>query len=166
MVTETLIINFIGIISKTTLPITLSTGVLIFLPTKYLDLLKLSEFRSEHITVISLLFIICIGFHFSVFIRKINKLLSGKVSAIYKKHKMLKYISKLTEKEKKILFLYISENTQTLYLSIESGVVRGLELKGIILRVTNIGDAISSTFAYNIQPYIYNYLVKHKERLS
>lgn len=166
MISETLIINLIGMISKSTLPFTIISGIILFLPDNILTRFKLSDFRNDNIIILGLIFIICIGFHISAFIQKIMKYTGRKISTKYSKYQTVKYISKLTDEEKDVLRTYINEKTQTLYLSIENGVVRGLELKGIILRVANIGDAIDSTFAYNLQPYIYKYLLSHKAILE
>lgn len=166
MISETLIINLIGMISKSTLPFTIISGILIFLPRNILTRLNIAEFRDNYIIILSLVFIVCVGFHISAILQKLLKYTGRKVSIKYSKYQTVKYIRKLTGDEKQVLRTYINEQTQTLYLSIENGVVKGLELKGIILRVATIGDALDSTFAYNLQPYIYNYLLKHKEVLE
>jgi len=53
--------------------------------------------------------------------------------------------------------------TKTQYLDLENGVVRGLELDIVIYKASNIGQI--NTWAYNIQPWAWDYLNEHPESL-
>jgi hypothetical protein len=74
----------------------------------------------------------------------------------------------LTAEEKQILDGFISNKTQSRYLSVQSGVVKGLVYKEIIYRTSNISDPMHgfAAFAHNIQPWAWDYLNEHPELLS
>jgi len=163
MIAESTILQLINLISKSTFPFTVITSILLFTSNNILNKLGLLRFQEENKLFISVAFLISISFQIATVIEKIFKYISKNIKKYLYKEKMIKYLSKLTKEEKNFLHLYIDEESQTQYLSIENGIVRGLELKGIIVRVSNIGDGLESTFAYNIQPYIFRYLLKHKE---
>jgi hypothetical protein len=73
-------------------------------------------------------------------------------------------LHKLTEVEKKLLRGYIANQTRTQNFPIENGVVRGLEAEYIIYRAGSIGQL--NSWPYNIQPWAWDYLNKHKGLLS
>ena len=71
----------------------------------------------------------------------------------------------LTPDETRILVRYIEGNTRTQNLDIKSGVVSGLEEAGIIYRAADMGDLMRG-FAYNIQPWAREYLMRHRSLLE
>lgn len=76
----------------------------------------------------------------------------------------VKRLHDLTPHEKIILKKYIDHETRTQYLSIGDGVVSGLVHEEILYRSVNIGNL--SGFAYNIQPWAFDYLRQHPELLG
>jgi hypothetical protein len=76
----------------------------------------------------------------------------------------VKRLHDLTPHEKTILREYIDNETRTQYLSIGNGVVSGLVHEKILYRSANIGNL--SGFAYNIQPWAFDYLRQHPELLG
>jgi hypothetical protein len=74
----------------------------------------------------------------------------------------------LTTEEKQILWQYIEGETRSLYLSIESGVVKGLVHDQIIYRSSSISTSGygALTFAHNIQPWAWKYLNEHRDLLT
>ena len=76
----------------------------------------------------------------------------------------VKRLHDLTPHEKLILKVYLDQNTRTQYLNIGNGVVTGLVHEEILYRSANIGN-LSSGFAYNIQPWAFDYLRQHPELL-
>lgn len=70
----------------------------------------------------------------------------------------------LTAEEKQILRGYLEGATRTQYLSIQSGVVQGLVHDHIIYRSANL-STYGTLFAYNIQPWAWNYLNEHRDLL-
>lgn len=63
----------------------------------------------------------------------------------------------LTPAERKVLAKYIQGDTRTAYFSPEDGVVQGLELEKVLFRSANLGNMVMG-FAYNIQPWAWDYL--------
>lgn len=79
-----------------------------------------------------------------------------------------KRLHSLTLEEKAILAGYIARDTRAQYLSIQSGVVRGLVHAGIIYRSSPVSSPEFSSgiaFAHNIQEWAWEYLKAHIELL-
>jgi len=76
-----------------------------------------------------------------------------------------KRLHRLSVEEKQILRAYIEGQTRSLMLDIASGVVNGLEQETIIYRSSSLGHLMSG-FAYNIQPWAWDYLNKHRDLLG
>lgn len=70
----------------------------------------------------------------------------------------------LSEPEKQVLRGYVYKRTPTQYLSMADGVVGGLENARIIYMSSNVGNMMS--WAYNIQPWAWEYLNSHPELLK
>ena len=60
---------------------------------------------------------------------------------------------------------YIDENTRTQELNLADGRVRELEYNKIVYRACDISKGFTD-FDYNIQPWAWDYLNKHKEILE
>jgi Super-infection exclusion protein B len=71
----------------------------------------------------------------------------------------------LSPEERAVLAAYVLQNTKSLQLQITSGVAGGLEAAGIIYRSSSVGR-MGSGFAYNIQPWAWEYLREHPELLA
>ena len=78
---------------------------------------------------------------------------------------ILKSCNSLTEDEKQIMRFYIAKQTKTNYLRFNDGVVKGLESKYIIMRMSNSGH-IRDGFAYNITDIAWKYLNKNNWLLN
>ena len=78
---------------------------------------------------------------------------------------ILRRLQSLTDEEIHILSAYIMRKTRTQYLSIQSGVVKGLVHDNIIYRSSNVGSLEygAMAFAHNIQPWAWEYLNDHPE---
>jgi len=75
-----------------------------------------------------------------------------------------RYLGGLTEEEKQILRFYIFQKTRTNSLRSEDGIVKGLELAGIIYATSDY-ESILSGHPFNISPFVWNYLNKRPELL-
>jgi hypothetical protein len=78
-----------------------------------------------------------------------------------------KRLHRLTIQEKQILRGYIEGQTRSLYLDFTSGIVKGLEAEFIIYRVSSVNNPMAglTAFAYNIQPWAWDYLNEHRDLL-
>lgn len=79
-----------------------------------------------------------------------------------------KRLHRLTVEEKQILRQYVNGQTRSVHLSINSGVVSGLVSEGIIYRSSDLSNPHygRTAFAYNIQPWAWDYLNKHGDLLN
>ncbi len=78
----------------------------------------------------------------------------------------IKHLQRLSPAEKNLLCCYILGETKTQYFSIEDGVVKGLEFQGIIYRASDVGDLHGKGFAFNIQPWVWEYLKGHPRLIT
>lgn len=76
-----------------------------------------------------------------------------------------KRLHRLSAEEKQILRAYIERQTRSLNLDVMSGVVNGLEQETIIYRASSLGHLMAG-FAYNIQPWAWDYLNEHRDLLG
>ena len=74
-------------------------------------------------------------------------------------------LHKLSPEEKAVLAEYLLLDTKTMRLGAGSGVAGGLEASKIVFRSSSIGS-MGSGFAYNIQPWAWEYLKRHPEALE
>jgi hypothetical protein len=71
----------------------------------------------------------------------------------------------LSKPEKRILRGYIEGKTRTQNFSLADGVVGGLVAEHIVFRASNISSSYDY-FAYNIQPWAWEYLSEHRQLLD
>ncbi len=76
----------------------------------------------------------------------------------------VKYLRTLSPGEKFIVAKYINADTETQYLPVEDGNVGALLGKGIIYRASDVGRF--TTFAFNVQPWVKEYLAEHGDVLN
>jgi len=140
---------------------------LLLFPNSWLEklgLVELVKFCSNYRLWIILAFLISIFFllgHLIVLI--VNSLKKQSIYWLNIRHGKY-YLKNLTPQEKEILKRYIDNNTQTCYFDIRNGIVGGLTQKGILIQSTNFGTP--RKFAYNIQPWAYEYLKKYPKLLE
>ena len=70
----------------------------------------------------------------------------------------------LTPDERQVLRVYLESDTRTQYLDVQDGVAQGLAQARIIYRASNMGTL--TTFAFNVQPWAWDYLRAHRELLE
>jgi hypothetical protein len=70
----------------------------------------------------------------------------------------------LTDDEKRILRSYIGGQTRTQYLSVNDGVVSGLEIEHILFKASSVGHV--EEWAYNLEAWAWDYLNQHSELLA
>lgn len=78
---------------------------------------------------------------------------------------MKRRLHELTYEEKQILSSYIFNKTKTRDYNINDGVVQGLAHANILYRASNLSKGLT-LFSYNIQPWAWDYLNKHKNLLE
>lgn len=136
--------------------------LLMFLPNNLLVFLGIKELRDIYRSWIGLTIIVTVSFlcvHGCIPL--VNQ---AKVKCSERRKIKLgrKKLHDLTPEEKHILSKYLYENTLTQYFEVSDGIVSGLEQSSILYRSSDWSHRLYN-FAYNIQPWAWKYLNKHKE---
>lgn len=139
--------------------LTIVSGWIVFFPSTHLRNLGLATIRQDYLPVIGVIFVVSTGLWLTLTARY----LWDKGKEKYHQRKLRNHqkekLRNLTPKEKKILRPYISKNTWSQYLPMESGTVNELKAHNVI----TIGSKVSSGYkwAYVIQPWAKEYLEEH-----
>ena len=141
--------------------------IMIFLPVKYIEFLKLEELKIKYQMYISISFLVTSSYFFIRFISWLNRKIKYKINNSEKR--AINYmLNKITPEE--MIFLmytfYDSENNKfrTMgYIEYSNGLKTPLEYYNIIYRSSNISMGYDMKFAYNLQPYISKFLNKNLE---
>jgi superinfection exclusion protein B len=135
------------------------TGVILFLPQKYLAVIGIGSLVVTYRQWIGILFLISLVFALRDVFNVLGMLIDGKMTHSLSKKKL----HNLTREEKILLSHYIYENTKTQKLNPFSGVVNGLVYENIIYRAAQMGvEGID----YNIQDWAWDYLQENKHLIN
>ncbi len=93
------------------------------------------------------------------------KYIAKKIKWYFNLKESQKRLHKLTPDEKRVLSEYIDRNTRTTSLHYSDGVAKELEAAMIIRQASNLSH-YRDVFAYNIQPWAFEYLMKHPDLLK
>ncbi len=149
---------------KYLLPICIGTGILVFLPESILSPLGFYSLVSTWKPYIGGAFFVSGILLLSHFLQQRYIFFVARIRWRSNLKRMQKRLHNLTPQETKVLSHFITKDTRTQYLNIMDGVVKGLEIEGIIFRAASLGN-FSGSFAYNIQPWAWEYLTSHPELL-
>ena len=75
-------------------------------------------------------------------------------------------LHELSPPERECLALFVESDSTTHSFHISDGVIGGLVAKGILFRSSNAGHPGSLSFDYNVQPWAWRYLKKHRDLLT
>jgi hypothetical protein len=85
-------------------------------------------------------------------------------------HKAWKSLSELTNDEKRLLQMYYLKKTKTMLLDPGSGIVRGLEIAGILFRTSELGgysvDVSGLAFSYNVTDWAWKKINENPEIIA
>ena len=90
---------------------------------------------------------------------------SQKINSYFNLKSYQQRLHDLTIEEKALLSEYIDRNTRTTSIEYSNGVAKELESAMIIRRASNLAH-YHNVFPFNIQPWAWEYLVKHPELLK
>jgi hypothetical protein len=138
-----------------------AAAIVLFAPDKVVGLLGLLQYREKYRFYFGIAVVLLIAIVIAKIIGAVDeKLIDWRLDRIRKRR-----LRNLTDEEIKILNPYIMRKTRTQYLSIQSGVVKGLVHDNIIYRSANVGSMEygGAAFAHNIQPWAWDYLNDHPE---
>ena len=150
------IIDWIKLSPKYLLPISIISGLLLFLGPEWSSYFGLYQLISKFRSWISLIFILSIALIASDLLTRITKYFIKKYKNWYKYKNTSRRLLNLTPEEKNILLWYFVNNSRTQYLSLTNGIVKELEVFGIIYRSSNLGEI--DNWAFNIQPWVWIYI--------
>jgi Super-infection exclusion protein B len=138
--------------------------ILLFAPTNVLDMLGLTTLVPQYRPLIGTVFllsssmlIVRLGIETQRFIKQNRDKSRWRESG-------RRRLQALTTQEQAILQGYINMRTRSQFLDSQDGVVNGLEAEGIIYRASLVGEL--DNWAYNIQPWAWDYLNAHRELLT
>lgn len=132
---------------------TAATFVL-FAPDALITEIGLTEFKTQYKDYFGISFVLLIA----IATARLVALIGRKISESKRLREGHKRLRELTAEEILVLAPYISGKTRTRNLPLHSGVVQGLVDEGIIYRSTEYSYGIGMAFAYNIQPWAWDYL--------
>jgi len=143
----------------------LASGFIIFIPERAISQVGLGQLRNDHRVWIGLVFL----FSSCLLLARLGSETWNWFAQRIRWHRTLKRrqarLRDLTPQERTALRRYIRDKTRTQYFQIEDGVIQGLEAVDVLYRSAQVGHLISG-FAYNIQPWAWEYLNQHPELLS
>jgi hypothetical protein len=158
------LVEWIKLSPRHLLPLSLFTGFILFAPQRWLAAFGIAGFVSDYRPYIGVTFLlstvllisaaIVAGYGWAKQKRAEAALLRGRRERLHH----------LSESEKEILRGYIEDGTRTQYLPMHGGVVGGLQAERIIFRASSLSKSYDY-FAYNIQPWAWEYLNKHPRLL-
>jgi len=159
------ILDWVKLSPKYLFPLALVTTVLLFLPTKYLNIFGVNELVNNYRPWIGIgtliLYIMLLG-HLLYWLKDIILVkIVGKFEVKTWK-KRLKYLS---NDEKYILSYYLIHQRKSQNIQAQSGVAGSLMKDNIIYQGSALGN-IMDGFAYNLQPWAWKYLNEHNELLE
>ena len=157
-------VEWIKLSPKYLFPILIVLGFVLFAPADILDVFGLSSIVSQYRPYLGAAFLVTAA----LLLANMLGAWYGWIKRRYVRSKNIKRgrrrLRSLTDAEKEILRGYIHNKTRSQYLWVTDGVVRGLEAEKIIYRASEVGSL--DEWAYNIQPWAWNYLNAHPELLS
>ena len=157
------IIDWLKLSPRYLIPITIVSGILLFLNEKCLNFFGLTNLINQTRPYISLIFLISIALIISDLAIRILNWGSKKISNKIRFRSLTKRLFDLTPEEKNILLGFFLNNTRTQYLSISDGAVKELEAFDFIYRSSNVGEI--ENWSYNIQPWAWKFIKKEWNKI-
>ena len=136
-----------------------ASGVLVFSPVDFTAKLGVSSFLEQYRFVPGLVFLVSGSFLLAQTVAAVLPWLKKHYAWYVRERRGRERLHKLTPAERDFLSLYIQEDTRSQYSEPSNGVTCELESAGIIRRASNL-SAHMHNFAYNIQPWAFEYLKK------
>jgi hypothetical protein len=155
-------LDWIKLSPKYLSPIVIVSGFLLFAKSSWLEIFGLVELVVKYRPYIGGIFLLATALLLSHWLISLYEWFAKRRLWSKRLKGAKQHLHNLTHEEREILRAYIGGNTRTQKLPIESGVVSGLEWQYIIIKASNIGDFLDG-WAYNIQPWAWDYLHKHPD---
>lgn len=144
--------------------ISIVSGLLLFTEDIFIVKLGIQQFVNQNRSYIGVIFLISLVFTITEFLLNSMKSIKNKYIRYKKRRIAIERLRNLTIEEKQILGDYIFNVTRTRNLPVENGLVQELVRYQILYRSSNIGSFVEG-FSFNMQPWAWKYLNKHKKLL-
>jgi hypothetical protein len=145
-------------------PICIVTGFALFAPANTLEIFGINLLVAQIRPYLGIVFLLSASLLVTNLFTSLYSWAQNKYQRTLKLKAWQKKLHSLTAEEKYILQHFINNQTQSQYLPMDNGVVNGLEIKKVIFRASDIGNL--DEWAYNIQPWAWEYLNNHPELLT
>lgn len=150
--------------TKTIVAVCIATAILIFSDEITLRKLGLDDFVSSNRTYFGVAFVISLCLASTSFVFAISTIVRSWFNETIWIRQHKKRLHRLSPDEKEILMHYIGNQVRSQILPMQDGTVNGLVAEKIIFRSSNLGSI--NGFAYNIQPWAWDYLNEHPDLLG
>ena len=143
------------------------TALFLFLPQSILDVISVGSLREEYAVWVGAAFLFSVAVLIAHCFKPTASWLKLKSRYLKALRSGKKYLRSLTADEKKILRGYLENETRTRNLSMEDGVVTGLESSLVLYKATGLLRAgRDMTTDYNLHPWAWEYLREHPELIE
>jgi len=139
-------------------------SIVLFSPDSIMSHLGLLKYRDEGKPYFGVILLLCIALA-----------IAGAIGAVVEKINDSRFLRarkrrlrRLSNGEKQVLRGYIDGQTRSQYFDVTSGLINGLVSESIIYRASNLSSPQYGmmAFAYNIQPWAWDYLNEHRDLLD
>lgn len=161
-------IDFLKLPPNILAAISIVTGLVLFLPNKYLEKLYMVDFKNNYGFIISILFLISSAILVIMVTTYIYKKLKNKISDKKLRKYRIKYLLEANENKMNLIKEFINDSTHTLTLPMNDGLVIELSHFYIITmaggtQLVNMGFDNSVNLRYFLQPWVINLINSNAE---
>lgn len=150
---------------KTSLPLFVASGIILFSPRTILIQIGLVDIQSEYRFMIGTVFVFALAMLLGTIILSAINMSKQRWNWFWSEHHLKRGLYDLTEDEKAALRPFIINGSSQELFNLADGVVAILEAKVILNRASTM--SVSNTdFNYIMQPWAKDHLMKHKELLD
>lgn len=152
---------------RTALAFLVVSGAVLFLPGNIREALGLTEILSTSRSAVGLLFLLSLGILAVEVFDWLKKNITQNIVNRRHYHFLKHHLANLSNDEKQILRIFISEDRSTVAFPLSSGTSNFLEGKKILTRSSHLGiPGAGDLFAFSIQPEALKILRKHPDFLD
>ena len=145
--------------------VAIACGLLLFAPSALLNALGMTEVVSTYRSLIGLSLLASVVLLVADFLWWLSSKWHESRQAKHMMSVRIQSLSELTPDEKAYLLPYVASEDNTLYYSVEDGVVWGLVRKEILYQAAHVGDMVNG-FAFNMQPWARRHLSSNQHLLN
>src|SRR5215208_2363448 len=145
------------------LPLASFMGFVVLAPLAWLDVFALTDFVERYRPYFGFVFLLLAALLLGGVLTAGYDWLKRRQAKAQFEKQLRENLQHLSEPEKEVLRGYIGKGTKARYFDMKDGVVRGLLKVGILYSPSNLGHM--DRWAYNIQPWAWDYLHDHPELL-